>query len=292
MFVVTREHCACRHEVRLPTHPPSLRTTAKTTCSSSAAVALGGDRRCRRRRLWPPPAPHRRRGAQRRVDARCRLPELAGAAARRIGQSAARDRATSRRARPATADAAPTPARRPRCRRRATAAAHRRAPRTSATRDPKDIASADARRLRLGLDQFGCLDPLWPQESAGTERRQPVVPRVRHPAGPPRLQDGLRRRRLGRPTPPPRSMGPRLHHDRYGTPCGAWGHTQSIGWQVDHLPSRRVCPADSRRVGANVSRMLSEDLDELALNVPRTWRAPLAAALARARHGLPDLEET
>ena len=55
-----------------------------------------------------------------------------------------------------------------------------------------------ARLVRLGVRLPR--RPVGRREQLGPARREPVVGRVRHPAGPPGGQDGDRRQRLGRPT--------------------------------------------------------------------------------------------
>ena len=98
--------------------------------------------------------------------------------------------------------------------------------------DPRTIARALLSTYGWDADQFGCLDSLWERESHwNPSRRQPELLGLRHPAGAARLQDGLGRRRLGATNPVTQiKWGLGYIQDRYGSPCGAWGHSQSHGF--------------------------------------------------------------
>ena len=78
--------------------------------------------------------------------------------------------------------------------------------------DPRDIARALLAEFGWSEDQFGCLDSLWTRESNwNVHADNPHVLGLRHPAGAPRLQDVLGRRRLGQQRRHPDPLGPRLH---------------------------------------------------------------------------------
>ena len=88
--------------------------------------------------------------------------------------------------------------------------------------------------LARGWDQaeFNCLVALWNRESrwnvyAHNERER----RLRHPAGPPGRQDGDAPAPTG-PTNPATQITWGLGYiaGRYGTPCGAWAHSEAKGW--------------------------------------------------------------
>ena len=83
----------------------------------------------------------------------------------------------------------------------------------------------------FGSDQFSCLDSLYiERERLERARRQPVVVRLRHPAGAARLQDGLGRLGLGEQRRHPDPWGLGYIQGRYGTPCGAWSFKQGHNW--------------------------------------------------------------
>ena len=102
----------------------------------------------------------------------------------------------------------------------------------NARKDPQGAARAHAGRLRLRRQPV--LVPqlaVDPREQLALHRDEPVLRRIRDPAGPARLEDGQRGRGLPHQPRHPDQVGPRLHPSSvYGTPCGAWAHSQSTGW--------------------------------------------------------------
>ena len=85
--------------------------------------------------------------------------------------------------------------------------------------DPRTIARAMLPRLRLR--QRPVLLPrlaLHERERLERARRQPVVLRLRHPAGAPRLEDGHGRLGLGEQRGHPDPLGPRLHQGQLRHP--------------------------------------------------------------------------
>ncbi|WP_231482721.1 lytic transglycosylase domain-containing protein [Nocardioides sp. URHA0020] len=97
--------------------------------------------------------------------------------------------------------------------------------------DPKDIARTLMGKFGFGADQFGCLDSLWTRESGWN----PAAHNASSGAhGIPQALPGSKMA----------SAGPDWEHnaatqitwglgyiqDRYGSPCGAWGHSESHGW--------------------------------------------------------------
>ena len=100
-----------------------------------------------------------------------------------------------------------------------------------ASADPRSVARAMLGDFGWGQGQFGCLDPLWMKESGWSYVGQQRLLRcLRHPAVAARLEDGQRRRRLADQPGHPDQVGPGLHPGRYGSPCGAWGHSQATNW--------------------------------------------------------------
>lgn len=97
--------------------------------------------------------------------------------------------------------------------------------------DPKAIASALLGSYGWSGDQFGCLVSLWNRESGWNT----------HAANPSSSAYGIPQALPGSKMA---SAGPDWQnnaetqikwglgyiHDRYGSPCGAWGHSQSNGW--------------------------------------------------------------
>ena len=84
----------------------------------------------------------------------------------------------------------------------------------------------------FGADQFGCLDSLWTRESQlEPRRRQPVVLGAH---GIPQALPGSKMASAGADwaTNPVTQIrwGLGYIQDRYGSPCGAWAHSESHGW--------------------------------------------------------------
>jgi len=97
--------------------------------------------------------------------------------------------------------------------------------------DPKDIARALMGDFGFSADQFGCLDSLWTRESNWN-------PRADNPTssayGIPQALPGSKMASAGADwaTNPVTQItwGLGYIQDRYGSPCSAWGHSQSVGW--------------------------------------------------------------
>jgi hypothetical protein len=96
--------------------------------------------------------------------------------------------------------------------------------------DPHDIARALMPEFGFGLDQYGCLESLWNRESGWSTT-------AANPSGAYGIPQSLPGSKMA-------SAGPDWEHnavtqikwglgyiqDRYGSPCGAWGHSQATGW--------------------------------------------------------------
>ena len=98
-------------------------------------------------------------------------------------------------------------------------------------RDPKDIAKSMLSDFGWGLDQFSCLEPLWEKESGwNTSAANPSSSAY----GIPQALPGSKMASAGEDwetNPAPQiKWGLGYINDRYGSPCGAWGHSQSSGW--------------------------------------------------------------
>lgn len=97
--------------------------------------------------------------------------------------------------------------------------------------DPRDVARAMLAEFGWGQSQFGCLDSLWTRESNWN-------PRADNPSssayGIPQALPGSKMSAAG----PDWEHNPETQirwglgyiQGRYGSPCGAWGHSQSRGW--------------------------------------------------------------
>ena len=78
--------------------------------------------------------------------------------------------------------------------------------------DPKKLARALMPEFGMSSAEFGCLDSIWSQESGwNVHADNPSLLGLRHPAGAARLQDVLRRPRLGQQRRDPDPLGPGLH---------------------------------------------------------------------------------
>jgi len=96
--------------------------------------------------------------------------------------------------------------------------------------DPHDIARALMPQFGFSLDQYGCLESLWNRESGWRTT-------AANPSGAYGIPQSLPGSKMA-------SAGPDWQHnavtqitwglgyiqDRYGSPCGAWGHSQATGW--------------------------------------------------------------
>ncbi|WP_232676267.1 lytic transglycosylase domain-containing protein [Nocardioides sp. R-C-SC26] len=97
--------------------------------------------------------------------------------------------------------------------------------------DPRDIARALLGEFGFSLDQFSCLDSLYIRESNWN-------PRAANPTssayGIPQALPGSKMASAGADwqTNPVTQIRWGLGYiaDRYGSPCGAWSHSQSNGW--------------------------------------------------------------
>ena len=97
--------------------------------------------------------------------------------------------------------------------------------------DPREIAQALMPQFGFGADQFGCLDSLWTRESnwspsahnasSGAHGIPQALPGSKMAsAGPDWISNPVTQITWG--------LG--YIQDRYGSPCGAWGHSESYGW--------------------------------------------------------------
>lgn len=97
--------------------------------------------------------------------------------------------------------------------------------------DPREIARALMPQFGFGADQFGCLDSLWMRESGWN-------PSAHNPSsgahGIPQALPGSKMASAGPDwvsNPVTQiTWGLGYIQDRYGSPCGAWSHSQSTGW--------------------------------------------------------------
>jgi hypothetical protein len=97
--------------------------------------------------------------------------------------------------------------------------------------DPRDIAQALMPQFGFSSDQFGCLDSLWMRESGWN----PAASNSSSGAfGIPQALPGSKMATAGADwaTNPATQIewGLGYIQDRYGSPCGAWGHSESYGW--------------------------------------------------------------
>ncbi|WP_460851515.1 aggregation-promoting factor C-terminal-like domain-containing protein [Nocardioides montaniterrae] len=102
--------------------------------------------------------------------------------------------------------------------------------RTLSQSDPKDVARALLSDYGFSIGQFGCLESLWNRESGWRTT-------AANPSGAYGIPQALPGSKMS-------SAGPDWQHnaetqirwglgyirDRYGSPCGAWGHSESHGW--------------------------------------------------------------
>jgi hypothetical protein len=97
--------------------------------------------------------------------------------------------------------------------------------------DPRDIARALMGDYGFSQDQFGCLDSLWIRESNWN-------PLAHNPSsgahGIPQSLPGSKMASVGSDwySNPVTQIkwGLGYIQDRYGSPCSAWGHSESVGW--------------------------------------------------------------
>ncbi|MFT4009474.1 MAG: lytic transglycosylase domain-containing protein [Nocardioidaceae bacterium] len=97
--------------------------------------------------------------------------------------------------------------------------------------DPRDIARAMLAEFGFSQSQFGCLDSLWDRESHWNPL---AANRSSGAYGIPQALPGSKMGSAGsdwRTNPATQiRWGLGYIQARYGTPCGAWGHSQSHGW--------------------------------------------------------------
>jgi murein DD-endopeptidase MepM/ murein hydrolase activator NlpD len=161
---------------------------------------------------------------QRRIEARAQQSAATEAAQKKIAAAAEKADRERARARRVAADKAEAAADRRR------EAIRQRASR-SASRDPQQLARVMVADRGWGSGQFGCLQSLWNRESGWNYRAS-------NPSsgayGIPQALPGSKMASAGADwrTNPVTQMTWGLDYiaDRYGTPCGAWGHSESSGW--------------------------------------------------------------
>jgi hypothetical protein len=97
--------------------------------------------------------------------------------------------------------------------------------------DPRVIAQALLAEYGWSVDQFGCLDALWTRESNWR------VSAANSSSGAYGIPQSLPGSKMATVAPDWRTnpvtqirWGLGYIEDRYGSPCGAWGHSQGHGW--------------------------------------------------------------
>lgn len=97
--------------------------------------------------------------------------------------------------------------------------------------DPRDIAAALLPEFGFSQDQFGCLDALYTRESDWTYNADNPTSSA---YGIPQALPGYKMATAGADwaTNPVTQIrwGLGYIRDVYGSPCGAWGHSESVGW--------------------------------------------------------------
>jgi hypothetical protein len=97
--------------------------------------------------------------------------------------------------------------------------------------EPRDIARALMPQFGFSSDQFGCLDSLWMRESGWNPSAENASSGA---YGIPQALPGSKMASAGADwaTNPATQIkwGLGYIRDVYGSPCGAWGHSQSYGW--------------------------------------------------------------
>jgi hypothetical protein len=97
--------------------------------------------------------------------------------------------------------------------------------------DPRDIARALLAEFGFGQDQFGCLDSLYTRESGWSVTADNPTSSA---YGIPQALPGSKMASAGADwaTNPVTQIrwGLGYIQDRYGSPCGAWAHSESNGW--------------------------------------------------------------
>ncbi len=97
--------------------------------------------------------------------------------------------------------------------------------------DPREIGRALLGEFGFAADQFGCLDSLWTRESNWTYNADNPTSSA---YGIPQSLPGSKMASAGADweTNPVTQIRWGLGYiaDSYGTPCGAWAHSESVGW--------------------------------------------------------------
>ncbi|MDN5744927.1 MAG: lytic transglycosylase domain-containing protein [Nocardioidaceae bacterium] len=97
--------------------------------------------------------------------------------------------------------------------------------------NPRDVARALMGEFGFSADQFGCLESLWDRESGW---RVNAANPSSSAYGIPQALPGSKMSSAGADwaTNPATQIrwGLGYIQDRYGSPCGAWGHSQARGW--------------------------------------------------------------
>jgi hypothetical protein len=97
--------------------------------------------------------------------------------------------------------------------------------------DPRDIARALMGDFGFSQDQFACLDSLWVRESNWNVYADNPISSA---YGIPQSLPGSKMASAGSDwaTNPVTQIkwGLGYIRDRYGSPCSAWGHSESVGW--------------------------------------------------------------
>ena len=97
--------------------------------------------------------------------------------------------------------------------------------------DPREIAQALLGEFGFSQNEFGCLDSLWTRESGWSVNADNPSSSA---YGIPQALPGEKMSSAGSDwaTNPATQIrwGLGYIQDRYGSPCGAWGHSESYGW--------------------------------------------------------------
>ena len=152
--------------------------------------------------------------------------------------------------------------------------------------DPRTIARALLAEFGFAESQFGCLDSLWERESHWNVLADNPLLGLRHPAGPARLQDGLRRRRLGDQPGHPDPLGSRLHRGPLRLARAAPGATARAtagtgpragqGWVIDS--TSRASSSCSSVSSPRSTKPSSSTVSRIVAPSARACLATLAAA--------------
>ncbi|HWU24052.1 MAG TPA: lytic transglycosylase domain-containing protein, partial [Nocardioides sp.] len=102
--------------------------------------------------------------------------------------------------------------------------------RTLSQADPHDIARALLPEFGFSSSQYGCLESLWNRESGWNVH-------AANPSGAYGIPQSLPGSKMASAGPDWQDdattqikWGLGYIQDRYGSPCGAWGHSQATGW--------------------------------------------------------------